>query len=147
MRPGDKWSLTIPSELAYGDRGSPPKIPGGSVLNFELELISISEPSPFTILGFDLTDPQTLIIAAIVLFYLYRNFFAGGGGGPKGDSLSLTDVSSSEHPIVFFESAPHRPHAPHATRPTGHTPRPSSTRPSSTPLLPPSHTPSPIKRR
>jgi len=103
MRPGDKWSLTIPSELAYGDRGSPPKIPGGSVLNFELELISISEPSPFTILGFDLTDPQTLIIAAIVLFYLYRNFFAGGGGGPKGDSLSLTDVSSSEHPIVFFD--------------------------------------------
>merc|ERR1719210_2864611 len=34
MVEGDKWELYIPSELAYGERGSPPKIPGGSVLIF-----------------------------------------------------------------------------------------------------------------
>jgi hypothetical protein len=38
---GDKFELTIPSELAYGDSGSPPKIPGGSVLVFSIEIISI----------------------------------------------------------------------------------------------------------
>jgi FKBP-type peptidyl-prolyl cis-trans isomerase FklB len=41
MVEGDVWELTIPSELAYGDNGSPPKIPGGSVLVFKLNLIEI----------------------------------------------------------------------------------------------------------
>ena len=36
MVEGDKWEMYIPSELAYGDRGSPPKIPGGSVLIFQM---------------------------------------------------------------------------------------------------------------
>ena len=42
MVEGDKWEMYIPSELGYGDRGSPPKIPGGSVLVFVMEIISIS---------------------------------------------------------------------------------------------------------
>ena len=41
MVEGDKWELTIPSELAYGDTGSPPKIPGGSVLVFVMEILEI----------------------------------------------------------------------------------------------------------
>merc|ERR1712146_263553 len=41
MVEGDKWELYIPSELAYGERGSPPKIPGGSVLVFTIEIIKI----------------------------------------------------------------------------------------------------------
>merc|ERR1719350_1389937 len=41
MVEGDKWELYIPSELAYGDRGSPPKIPGGSVLIFTIEILKI----------------------------------------------------------------------------------------------------------
>eukprot|EP00621_Florenciella_sp_RCC1693_P014556 CAMPEP_0182532098 /NCGR_PEP_ID=MMETSP1323-20130603/10863_1 /TAXON_ID=236787 /ORGANISM="Florenciella parvula, Strain RCC1693" /LENGTH=226 /DNA_ID=CAMNT_0024741779 /DNA_START=46 /DNA_END=726 /DNA_ORIENTATION=+ len=41
MVEGDKWELYIPSELAYGERGSPPKIPGGSVLVFTIEIITI----------------------------------------------------------------------------------------------------------
>jgi hypothetical protein len=31
----------IPSELGYGDRGSPPKIPGASVLVFQMEIVDI----------------------------------------------------------------------------------------------------------
>lgn len=41
MVEGDKWELTIPSELAYGERGSPPKIPGDSTLIFQIEMLEI----------------------------------------------------------------------------------------------------------
>mmetsp|Transcript_26488 Transcript_26488/g.73126 ORF Transcript_26488/g.73126 Transcript_26488/m.73126 type:complete len:228 (+) Transcript_26488:2-685(+) len=41
MVQGDKWEMYIPSELGYGDSGSPPKIPGGSVLVFQMEIMDI----------------------------------------------------------------------------------------------------------
>ena len=41
MVEGDKLELYIPSDLAYGDRGSPPKIPGDSALVFTIEMIEI----------------------------------------------------------------------------------------------------------
>ncbi|GKY98042.1 hypothetical protein MPSEU_000762300 [Mayamaea pseudoterrestris] len=41
MVEGDKWEMYIPSELAYGDRGSPPKIPGESMLIFQMEIVKI----------------------------------------------------------------------------------------------------------
>jgi FKBP-type peptidyl-prolyl cis-trans isomerase FkpA len=41
---GGSIKLVIPSELAYGDHGAPPKIPGGATLVFDVELFSISEP-------------------------------------------------------------------------------------------------------
>jgi FKBP-type peptidyl-prolyl cis-trans isomerase FklB len=47
MVEGDVWELTIPSELAYGDSGSPPKIPGGSVLVFKIEIIKIKHDISF----------------------------------------------------------------------------------------------------
>jgi len=42
MVEGDKWEMYIPSDLAYGERGSPPKIPGGSALVFKMEIIKIN---------------------------------------------------------------------------------------------------------
>ena len=42
MVEGDIWELYIPSDLAYGDRGSPPKIGGGDALIFKLEMIKIN---------------------------------------------------------------------------------------------------------
>jgi FKBP-type peptidyl-prolyl cis-trans isomerase FkpA len=41
MKAGGKSMLACPSDLAYGDQGSPPKIPGGATLLFEIELLEI----------------------------------------------------------------------------------------------------------
>lgn len=41
MRPGDKWELYLPAEVAYG-KFAQPGIPAGSTLIFEIELVSIA---------------------------------------------------------------------------------------------------------
>ena len=44
MKVGGKARLVCPSDIAYGDRGAPPNIPGGATLVFEVELLEISKP-------------------------------------------------------------------------------------------------------
>jgi FKBP-type peptidyl-prolyl cis-trans isomerase FkpA len=44
MKVGGKSRLVCPSKIAYGDRGSPPTIPGGATLVFEVELLEIVVP-------------------------------------------------------------------------------------------------------
>jgi FKBP-type peptidyl-prolyl cis-trans isomerase FkpA len=41
MKVGGKSRLVCPSAIAYGDAGSPPVIPGGATLIFEIELLGI----------------------------------------------------------------------------------------------------------
>jgi FKBP-type peptidyl-prolyl cis-trans isomerase FkpA len=50
MAVGAKYKFTIPSDLAYGPNGNPPRIPGNSVLQFEIELLEIqkAEEAPKT---------------------------------------------------------------------------------------------------
>jgi FKBP-type peptidyl-prolyl cis-trans isomerase FklB len=41
MRPGDKWRLFLPSDLAYGEASPTPAIPPNSALIFDVELLEI----------------------------------------------------------------------------------------------------------
>ncbi|MBI4677361.1 MAG: FKBP-type peptidyl-prolyl cis-trans isomerase [Elusimicrobia bacterium] len=41
LKPGGKARAVCPPETAYGDDGRPPRIPGGSILVFEIELVEV----------------------------------------------------------------------------------------------------------
>jgi FK506-binding protein 2 len=42
MCEGERRKIVIPSGKGYGDRGSPPKIPGGATLVFDVELMNFA---------------------------------------------------------------------------------------------------------
>jgi len=37
--------VVCPSDVAYGDRGAPPELPGGATLVFEVELLEVTKGS------------------------------------------------------------------------------------------------------
>ena len=41
MKPGSKWLVIVPPELAYGRKGSPPRIPPDTTLVFEMEVVGV----------------------------------------------------------------------------------------------------------
>lgn len=43
MKVGEKSIFTLKSEYAYGEMGSPPKIPGGATLIFTIDLLSFHD--------------------------------------------------------------------------------------------------------
>lgn len=45
MKTGGKARLVCPADIAYGDQGRPPVIPGGATLVFEVELLEIKAPA------------------------------------------------------------------------------------------------------
>ena len=58
MKPGGKYKLFIPPQLAY-DMRSPPSIPPGSMLIFDVELISAKAPAPTAAPGHVNPSPQS----------------------------------------------------------------------------------------
>ncbi len=43
MKPGAEWRVFVPPDLAYGDN-PPPRIPPGSLLVFDIQLVKIEPP-------------------------------------------------------------------------------------------------------
>jgi len=41
MRVGDHWQIFVPPELAYGERGQPPRIGPNEALVFEIKLVEV----------------------------------------------------------------------------------------------------------
>lgn len=46
MKMGEKSRLVCPAQIAYGDRGAPPRIRPGATLVFEVELLDIAKKTP-----------------------------------------------------------------------------------------------------
>ena len=49
MKEGDKWQLTVPSDLAYGNSRRGQHITPGSVLVFDIEILEVGEAGAFDI--------------------------------------------------------------------------------------------------
>ena len=60
MKLSEKAELTIKSDYAYGAMGSPPTIPGGATLIFEVELIGIADRRPTRWM---MSDPELIRVA------------------------------------------------------------------------------------
>lgn len=106
MRPGDKWRICLPSELAYGDRGiANGKIPGKAVLIFELELIKIKD-SPGGIvavleaIGMD-SYSKIFILLPLLGYMLYSHY--GKASTKAGKPLYLIEVTDPKNPRVFVD--------------------------------------------
>lgn len=61
MAEGDKWKLYIPYDLAYGERGSPPRIPPYTPLVFEIEIHKVKSGK-----GKSVTEAREMLKAATV---------------------------------------------------------------------------------
>lgn len=75
MRKGEKCLLICKPEYAYGDHGSPPKIPAGATLNFEVELLSWKSHKVGLDLLLAILRQTTLNAAAFRLSLVYAMCF------------------------------------------------------------------------
>lgn len=73
---GGKMEIVVPSDLAYGDEGSPPTIPPGATLRFSFTLIDFKPAAPAPAPG--------------------PGAGAGGPGGGPGGGGQLTDAQLQE---------------------------------------------------
>lgn len=98
---GDKWGLFIPSEIGYGDHGSPPKIGPGDALVFTLELLEIKkEPvSPGVHTPTD-CDPATLEGCTIK----EKNYVKITGKKVNDIDFLEDEIEEIEHGIEFYEA-------------------------------------------
>ena len=107
MKVGGKRRLTIPAELAYGDR-SKPNIPAGSRLTFDIELVSVTPPPPPP-KGDDAytgAAARTELEGGLVI----EEFAAGQGDlvASNGDKVAVHYTGRLDDGTVFDSSVPRK---------------------------------------
>ncbi|XP_017553355.1 peptidyl-prolyl cis-trans isomerase FKBP11 [Pygocentrus nattereri] len=84
---GQKIKATIPAHLAYGKRGYPPTIPGDAALEFEVEVVSLVQQTPWQKLVNDVFPLVCLALVPTLLglvgLYLYKKSTAQPQGKKK----------------------------------------------------------------
>jgi len=63
MKIGEKAKFTLKPEYAYGEAGSPPKIPPNSTLVFDVKLLDVEEEKPKEKDKWDSTDEERIVKA------------------------------------------------------------------------------------
>jgi peptidylprolyl isomerase len=102
MKEGDHWNITLPAQLAFGERGSQSrKIQEGIVVVYELELIAIKEVGRFEFFGVDFADWQTHMFITYMVFYGFM--IKSTIGNPFSRCYELVDAKSEDNPCVFFD--------------------------------------------
>ncbi|KAK2862210.1 hypothetical protein Q5P01_001743 [Channa striata] len=90
---GQKIKATIPSHLAYGKKGYPPTIPGDAALEFEVEVISLTQQTPWQKVVNDVFPLVCLALVPTLLtlvgLYLYRKANAQKPGKKKAKDKKI----------------------------------------------------------
>ena len=103
MKVGGKRTLLIGPEMGYGDRGSPPVIPGGATLRFDVEILDL--PSVEVIVETEGAGPAAEAgdqIAVHYTGYLWENGEPGESRAASEESAGSEGTEAREKELELF---------------------------------------------